>query len=141
MLLQTSAAMGLAAWRFSPVMMVRLGMMGLELKVSSPSAVRYSVTSSSTCAWRRRRCGAGGLAPVGMVRGTTAPMASRWCGRSRVGEGKHVGAAAAQEAVDVEEEEPGARMRGSRAEELGHGRLGLASVVRARERRRRGSGG
>ena len=75
---------------------------------------------------------------MGMVRGTTAPMASRWWGRSRVGEGKHVGAAAAQEAVDVEEEQQGARMRGSRAEEPGHGRLGLASVVRARERRRSG---
>ena len=61
---------------------------------------------------------------MGMVRGTTAPMASRWWGRSRVGEGKHVGAAAAQEAVDVEEEQQGARMRGSRAEEPGHGRLG-----------------
>ena len=41
---------GLAAWRFSPAMMVRLVMMGLELKVSSPSAVRYCATSSSTWA-------------------------------------------------------------------------------------------
>jgi hypothetical protein len=50
MLAQMRAAMGLAAWTFSPAMMVRLVMMGLELKVSSPSAVRYCASSSSIIA-------------------------------------------------------------------------------------------
>lgn len=59
MLAQMRAAMGLAAWRFSPAMMVRLVMMGLELKVSSPSAVRYWPSSSSTSA-----CSAALAAPL-----------------------------------------------------------------------------
>lgn len=41
MLLQTVAATAFAAWRFSPAIIVKLVIIGFELKVSSASAVLY----------------------------------------------------------------------------------------------------
>ena len=50
-LVQTVAVIAFAACKFSPAMMVRLVMMGFELKVSSASAVLYWSTSSCCCCW------------------------------------------------------------------------------------------